>query len=167
MRYLTMFLAVVGVMALASCAKPRSKFLTYDGPEVTRVVILKEDRKMYLMNGDVALKAYDVDLGYAPVGHKQVEGDGKTPEGRYFINRRNPESAFHLSLGISYPNTEDRARARARGKTPGGDIFIHGGPRARDPKGADWTAGCVSVSDKEIEVIYAMVRNGTPVDIYP
>ena len=166
MRYLVMVLAAVGVMALASCSKPRSKFLAYDGPEVTRVVIFKGERKMHLLNGNVALKSYDVDLGSAPVGHKRFEGDGRTPEGRYFINRRNPDSAFHLSLGISYPNNQDRANAHAMGRSPGGDIFIHGGPRQRGQKG-DWTAGCVSVSDEEIEVVYSMVRNGTPVDIYP
>lgn len=167
MRYIVMILAAVGVMALSSCAKPRSKFLTYDGPEVTRIVVFKDKRKMYLLNGNVALKGYTVDLGYAPEGHKQFEGDGRTPEGRYFINRRNPNSEFHLSLGLSYPNNADQYYARSRGKSPGGDIFIHGGPRPFDPKGRDWTAGCISVSDEEIEVIYAMVRNGTPVDIFP
>ena len=167
MRYLMMILAAVGVMALASCAKPRSKFLHYDGPEVTRIVVFKDTRTMHLLHGNVALKSYTVDLGYAPDGHKQFEGDGRTPEGRYFINRRNPNSAFHLSLGISYPNNADRQYAHARGRSPGGDIFIHGGSRRQDQKGRDWTAGCISVSDEEIEVIYSMVRNGTPVDIYP
>ncbi|WP_300518390.1 L,D-transpeptidase family protein [Aliiroseovarius sp.] len=167
MRYIMTILAAVGVMALSSCAKPRSKFLQYDGPEVTRIAVFKDTRTMYLMNGNVALKSYSVDLGFAPEGHKQFEGDGRTPEGRYFINRRNPESSFHLSLGISYPNNVDRDYAQAQGRSPGGDIFIHGGPRRQDPKGPDWTAGCISVSDEAIEVIYSMVRNGTPVDIYP
>ncbi len=167
MRYTIMILAAVGLMVLTSCSNSRSKFLHYDGPEVTRVVIFKGERKMHLLHGNVALKSYTVDLGNAPIGRKQVEGDGKTPEGRYYIDRRNPDSLFHLSLGISYPNEDDLVRAKEMGKDPGGDIFIHGGPRRRDPKGPDWTAGCISVSDKEIEQVYSMVRNGTPIDIYP
>ncbi len=141
----------------------------YRGPEVTRVVVHKGSRRMYLLHGDKVLRSYLIDLGFAPAGPKRVEGDGKTPEGRYFIDRRNPNSDFHLSIGISYPNARDIARARAMGKDPGGDIFIHGrGPRI-STKGEmpDWTAGCISVTDREIEEIYAMVSNGTVIDIYP
>ncbi len=152
---------------LAACGTP-SKFQTYDGPEVTRVVVMKTNRRMYLMHHDTILKAYDVDLGYAASGHKQFEGDGRTPEGRYFIDRRNPDSSFHLSLGISYPNENDREYASSMGKSPGGDIFIHGGPRpGRDRNGPDWTAGCISVTNKEMEEVYAMVRVGTAIDIFP
>ncbi|TDA88068.1 hypothetical protein E0702_16775, partial [Halomonas marinisediminis] len=87
-------------------------------------------------------------LGFAPHGHKQVEGDGKTPEGRYRIDRRNPNSSFHLSLGISYPNTADVARARAMGQSPGGNIFIHGQPNLLGPQTEEnWTAGCIAVTD--------------------
>lgn len=84
------------------------------------------------------------------------------------IDRRNPESLFHLSIGISYPNEADIAFARSQGRSPGGDIFIHGGPRSGiDPTDKrDWTAGCISVTDQEIEDIYAMVKIGTPIDIY-
>jgi len=156
--------AAGALMLLAGCQKP-SKFKRYTGPEVTRVLVFKDSRRMYLMNGAKALAAYDVDLGFAPVGDKKIEGDGKTPEGDYFIDRKNPDSMFHLSLGISYPNAADRAEAAAMGKKPGGDIFIHGGPRRRDAKGPDWTWGCISVSDAEIEDIYAMVRVGTPISI--
>ena len=102
------------------------------------------------------------------MGTKQVRGDGKTPEGRYFIDRRNPNSNFHLSLGINYPNAQDLALARKMGKDPGGDIFIHGGPRVfKDKNKADWTFGCISVSNREMEDIYAMVQTGTPVDLFP
>ncbi|MCR8724445.1 L,D-transpeptidase family protein [Frigidibacter sp. ROC022] len=157
-------IAVALAFGLASCSG--NKFKRYNGPEVTRIVVFKGDRKMYLLHDRKVLKVYDIDLGFAPVGHKQFEGDGKTPEGSYVIDRHNPNSAFHLSLGISYPNAEDIAAARAVGKSPGGDIMIHGGPRPTDRKGKDWTWGCISVSDKEIETIYAMVRDGTPIDIY-
>ncbi len=122
---------------------------------------------MYLLHHDQVLKGYDIDLGFAPEGHKQVQGDGKTPEGNYRIDRRNPNSNFHLSLGISYPNAEDVATARAMGKNPGGDIFIHGARRKKDRKGRDWTWGCISVSNKEMEDIYAMVNKGTLISIYP
>jgi murein L,D-transpeptidase YafK len=112
------------------------------------------------------LKKYDVDLGFAPRGHKQIEGDGRTPEGSYFIDRRNPNSAYHLSLGISYPNAKDIAYAKSIGKSPGGEIFIHGGPvLLGDRSKPDWTAGCISVTNKEIEIMYAMVKNGTQIDI--
>ena len=115
------------------------------------------------------LEAYVVGLGFAPVGHKQVEGDGKTPEGTYVIDRRNPNSQYHLSIGISYPNRQDLETARAMGKSPGGDIFIHGQKHAsrRRKTDGDWTYGCIAVSNTEMEQIYAMVRNGTPITINP
>jgi murein L,D-transpeptidase YafK len=95
-----------------------------------------------------------------------ASGDGRTPEGRYYIDRRNPRSDFYLSLGVSYPNVVDIARARAMGVRPGGDIFIHGGPRrAADRRKKDWTAGCIAVSDKEIEEIWSMVPTGIPITI--
>jgi murein L,D-transpeptidase YafK len=121
---------------------------------------------MLLIHEDRVLKTYDVALGFAPEGHKEFEGDGKTPEGAYYITHKNPNSNFHLSLGISYPNAADIAFAEAAGKDPGGDIFIHGGPRQPITQ-RDWTWGCVAVSDKEIEVIYSMVKPGTPIFILP
>lgn len=153
------------VALLTGCA---SKFRTYTGPEVTRLRLYKAQRLLVLDGADRVLRTYPIGLGFAPVGHKQFEGDGRTPEGSYVIDRRNPDSLFHLSVGISYPNEADIAFAEAQGRSPGGDIFIHGGPRRGiDPTNVrDWTAGCVSVTDPEIEEIYAMVRDGTPIDIY-
>ena len=154
-------------LLLSACVSP-SKFKTYRGPQVTRVVVEKSSRSMWLMSGRRVLKKYDVDLGFAPRGHKEIEGDGRTPEGSYFINRRNPNSAFHLSLGMSYPNAKDIAHAKALGKSPGGEIFIHGGPVLfGDRSKPDWTAGCISVTNKEMETIYAMVKNGTQIDVLP
>jgi len=167
MHILKLILAGVLCLGLAACS---SKFKTYNGPEVTRVIVNKGEREMYLLHNDKVLKNYDIDLGFAPEGHKQFEGDGKTPEGHYVIDRRNPNSEFHLSVGISYPNRTDIAFATSQGKSPGGDIFIHGQPNTKgllartDP---DWTAGCISVKNREIEDIYAMVKNGTPISIYP
>ena len=153
-------------LMLSACAS--SKFKAYNGPQVTRVIVEKSTRSMWLMNQKKVLKKYEVDLGFTPRGHKEIEGDGRTPEGSYFINRRNPNSAFHLSLGISYPNAKDIAYARALGKSPGGEIFIHGGPVLfGDRSKPDWTAGCISVTKKEMEMVYAMVKNGTQIDVLP
>lgn len=162
------FLAAASAF-LTACS---SKFKKYRGPEVTQIVVNKTDRRMFLIHEDRVLKAYDVELGFTALGHKQFEGDGKTPEGDYHIDRRNPNSSFHLSLGISYPNAEDRAFAAEHNKSPGGDIFIHGRPNGMTWRQSrklrpDWTAGCISVKNKEMERVYAMVKNGTPIRINP
>ena len=160
---------VMAGLALAGCSTgPR--VARYDGPPVTGIFVNKTARRMYLLHHEEVLRSYKVDLGFAPLGHKKVEGDGKTPEGVYRIDRRNPRSSFHLSLGISYPNASDRAYARSLGKSPGGDIFIHGQPndrkdRRRAARVQDWTAGCIAVSNREMEEIWAMVRNGTAIKI--
>lgn len=151
-------------MALAGCGARR---LEYTGPEVTRVTVFKAHRRMFLWHHNAALKAYNIDLGFAPVGDKKVEGDGKTPEGHYLIDRRNPQSDFHLSLGIDYPRPHDIAEAEALGQKPGGDIFIHGQGRPADARGRDWTWGCIAVTNPEMEEVYSMVRTGTYVSIYP
>lgn len=166
------FLLAAGAAALTTlgaCA-PQSKFRSYRGPQVTSVLVYKSARRMHLMHHDRAIRTFPIRLGGDPIGHKVMEGDGKTPEGSYWIDRRNPNSAYHLSLGISYPNAEDRARAEALGVDPGGNIFIHGLPNGqggRDEWGRDWTAGCIAVTNPEMEEIYAMVRDGTPIHIFP
>lgn len=158
----------LGIIALAGCGIGGARDLyRYDGPEVTSIVVNKGARKMYLLHEETVLREYQVDLGFAPGGHKRFEGDGKTPEGTYRIDRRNPNSKFHLSVGISYPNTQDRVAAKAMGKEPGGDIFIHGQPNRQKVKGPDWTAGCIAVSNEEIEEVYAMVKEGTIITIRP
>ncbi len=157
------FLAIAIVVAVTGCG---SKFRTYNGPEVTRVVVFKKSRAMYLLHHKKVLKRYDIELGFEPNGDKKVAGDGKTPEGHYLIDRRNPDSNFHLSLGINYPSKKDIAEARALGKDPGGDIFIHGQGNPLTLLRPDWTWGCIAVTDDEIEEVYAMVRNGTPISIY-
>jgi len=158
--------AVAAALLTGGCADQR-KFLTYDGPEVTSIVVNKDARKMYLLHHGEILRDYQIDLGFAPLGDKQVAGDGKTPEGSYLIDRRNPNSRFHLSLGISYHNRADIAEARALGEEPGGDIFIHGQPSRYRAAGDDWTWGCIAVSNAEIEEIYAMVTDGTLITIRP
>jgi murein L,D-transpeptidase YafK len=159
-----LILSSVAALALSACS---SKFKRYNGPQVTRVIVFKDKRKMHLMHKNKAIRTYDIDLGFAPYDHKFEEGDGRTPEGEYIIDRRNPNSNFHLSIGINYPNARDIAKARAAGVSPGGDIFIHGRPDKYAKAGPDWTAGCIAVSNREMERIYAMVKNGTPISIYP
>ena len=163
MKRRDLLMGSAALMTLGACADP--KFKRYSGPEVTFVVVNKGQRRMHLLHHETVLESYDIQLGFAPVGHKQFEGDGKTPEGLYRIDRRNPNSDFHLSIGISYPDTADVAFAKSQGKSPGGDIFVHGQkPGLRNGKG-DWTWGCIAVKNNEIEDIYAMVRNGTLIQI--
>lgn len=159
-------LLIVGAAAalLSACGQ---KFRSYDGPRVTAIVVHKGARRMYLLHNNEVLKEYKIGLGGIPVGDKKYEGDLKTPEGAYFIDRRNPRSSYYLSLGISYPNDQDQAEAAAMGKKPGGDIFIHGRDGKNKGRGKDWTAGCIAVKDREIEEIYAMVEIGTPIFIKP
>ncbi len=155
----------IGAMATLALAGCSSRFKSYDGPEVTSIVLNKGERRLYLMNNEQVLKDYRFDLGFAPTGDKKVEGDGKTPEGTYIIDRRNPNSSFHLSLGISYPDAQDIAEAEALGESPGGEIFIHGQPNLFRARGPDWTAGCIAIKNREIEQMYAMVKNGTVISM--
>jgi murein L,D-transpeptidase YafK len=163
-RNLRLVLLGLILLALAACGGMFSG--SYFGPEVTSVVVQKADRKMYLFHNNKVLKVYPIELGTAPVGPKQFEGDGKTPEGLYYIGYRNGHSQFHLSLQITYPNAADVAYAKANGKKPGGDIFIHGqSPYSRGKQ--DWTVGCIAVTNAQMDVIYAMVQPGTPIWIKP
>lgn len=163
MKVLRIILMTALLVGLAACS---SKFKSYNGPEVTQIQVYKAQRVMYLLHEDKVLKTYRIGLGGVPFGAKKVEGDQKTPEGAYFITHRNPNSNYHLSIGVSYPNDADRAYAASVGQPPGGDIFIHGGPNGRVSTN-DWTVGCIAVSDREIERIYAMVNPGTPIFIFP
>ena len=171
MKRRTFGLGLVSAFAVSGCATAgrEPRFKTYNGPEVTSIVVNKSAGNMYLLHHEDILKAYSIDLGFAPTGPKRFEGDGKTPEGTYIIDRRNPNSAFHLSLGISYPNAKDIAFAKAHGKRPGGEIFIHGKPNKNKKlaKGENWTAGCIAVKNHEMEDIYAMVKNGTLITLRP
>ena len=116
------------------------------------------------------LKTYHVALGRNPIGAKEQEGDNKTPEGIYTIDYRNPKSDYHLALHISYPSAEDITRAAQRGVNAGFDIMIHGLPNGQDRIGAahrqkDWTAGCIAVTDEEIDELYRVTPDGTTIEI--
>ena len=136
------------------------------------VEVFKGAHRLELKRGARILRSYRVALGFSPQGHKEREGDGRTPEGDYRIDARNPRSAFHLSLRISYPDAADKARAAKLGVTAGGDIYIHGLPNGMSklfvphPR-KDWTTGCIAVSDAEIREIWSLVPTGTCVRVHP
>lgn len=137
-----------------------------------KVVIDKSTREITLYSGVTPIRNYRVAFGAQPVGRKLCRGDNRTPEGDYVITGRNSASRYHLSLRISYPNIEDRKRSRAAGCDPGGDIMIHGLPNgtgwmADFYLNRDWTLGCIAVTDAEIEEIWELVPNGTPIQIIP
>jgi murein L,D-transpeptidase YafK len=159
-------LALTAGFLAAGSMPAKAAYVQTMTPTANHIVVSKTNRVLALMAGEKTLKRYKVNLGFQPTGHKLQSGDGRTPEGRYWIDRRNPRSDFYLSLGISYPNALDMARAKALGVRAGGDIFIHGGPRrAADRRKKDWTAGCIAVSDEEIEEIWTMVPTGIPITI--
>ena len=137
-----------------------------------KVIVLKKEHVLMLMRGDHVLKTYKIALGGDPIGPKQQEGDHKTPEGSYILDRRNERSRFYRSLHISYPSAEDQRQAAAKGISPGRDIMIHGLPNGFGWLGAahrvrDWTDGCIAVTDAEMDEIWRAVLDGTPIEIRP
>ena len=140
------------------------------GAIADKVVVLKSERKLLLMKGDTVLKTYRVSLGGSPVGPKVKQGDSKTPEGKYVLDRHNALSHYHRSIHISYPNAEDVARARKLGVSPGGDVFLHGKPHdfsGTSEELGDWTDGCIAVTNAEMDEIWRAVPDGTPIEIKP
>jgi murein L,D-transpeptidase YafK len=136
------------------------------------ILVVKSARRLYLFRNGTLFNSYPIALGGDPVGPKRSVGDRRTPEGRYRIDGRNPDSRYHLALHISYPSERDLARAQAAGLDPGGDICLHGLPdgyEQLDPVAfdSDWTDGCIAVSDRAIEEIWAQVADGTPIEIIP
>jgi murein L,D-transpeptidase YafK len=177
------------ILTIAACANPppkqaerpsaqqpplaREAERIAEQPRFTQLDYLLVDKSERLMIGYAGgrpVKAWrDLQFGASPQGHKQFEGDERTPEGRYVIEGRNPGSAYHLSLKVSYPNAEDRAFARGYGRSPGGDIFLHGQPNGlpfgRMP--GDWTDGCIALSNAEIAELWRIVPDGTVIEIRP
>ena len=131
------------------------------------VLVDKSERTLQLLRDGAVIATFPVALGFSPHGHKTEQGDGRTPEGSYRLDWHNPNSRFHLSIHVSYPNDADRAQAAARGVSPGGDIFIHGTPGWLTAIGWDWTLGCIALSNADMDVVYASVADGTPITIRP
>jgi murein L,D-transpeptidase YafK len=158
-------LAVFSLQALSTNDPPLPASAMAD-----KVLVLKGERKLLLMKGDEVLKTYSISLGGNPVGPKIRQGDSKTPEGNYVLDRHNAHSQYHKSIHISYPNAEDLARARKLGVPTGGDLFLHGLPNdfdGPDEQQGDWTEGCIAVTNAEIDEIWRAVADGTPIEIKP
>jgi murein L,D-transpeptidase YafK len=141
-------------------------------PLADSIVVRKSERQLYLMRKGTVLRSFKIALGLRPDGHKQYEGDYRTPEGKYRLIRRNPNSEFFLSIQVSYPNEDDVARARKQGLRPGGAIMIHGQPniptRSKDYYATvDWTEGCIAVSNSDMVEIWLMTPPDTPIEIQP
>ncbi len=143
---------------------------------ITEVKVYKSDRIVKLMHHDQDIRTYPMRLGFDPIGHKVKEGDGKTPEGRYILDWRNPNSAFYKSLHVSYPNPQDKSKANQLGVSPGGDIMIHGSATRSQveklpslmtylPRN-DWTWGCIAVRNIDMDEIWKLVDDGTMISIY-
>jgi len=152
-----------GIVVAQTAAKPL---------RADRVVVLKKERTLQLLSERKVIKSYKVALGGDPLGPKTRQGDHKTPEGVYVLDSRNAHSQFHKAIHVSYPNARDRAAARAKGVSPGGDVFVHGLPNGYGWVGAshrvkDWTDGCIAVTDQEIEEIWEAVADATPIEIRP
>lgn len=162
--FLSLFIIVIGLMIYwAIPEKPLPK-----GVRADKLAVYKGKRRMEYWSDNQLVKTYIISLGGNPIGHKQVEGDSKTPEGLYYINDKNPNSGYHLNLGISYPNKADQER----NKNPGGQIKIHGlkngqGIIGKFQRFVDWTDGCIAVTNQEIEELFHTVPMGTPIYLYP
>ena len=159
LRYLLLGLAVV-LLPLSAQAK------------VDMVLVKKSQRRLYLMDNGKVIQSFRISLGDHPQGQKYFEGDGRTPEGQYVLDWRNPNSEYYKSIHISYPTTRQRRKAQQLGFSAGGDIMIHGLPNDAGKwafafKGLDWTGGCIAVSDKAMDMIWREVSLGTPIRIEP
>lgn len=163
------------LLLLVPCAGPGSSLandLSPQHPPADRIVVLKSERTLRLYRDGEVLRSFDIALGLAPEGPKREAGDFRTPEGQYFLEWKNAESDYFMSLKVSYPNERDRALAAAEGVDPGGMIMIHGDPNngrysAMRGQGMDWTDGCIAVSNADMVDIWLMTSEGMPIEIRP
>jgi murein L,D-transpeptidase YafK len=157
----------LGILAFPQSGKKLDKSVKID-----KIIVEKSKRKMYVYSKGELLKTYKISLGRNSIGDKEYEGDKRTPEGEYFICDKNPKSAFHKNIGISYPNQQDIEEAEKVDKNPGGQIKIHGIKNelswiGRFHRIIDWTSGCIAVTDKEIDELYEAIPIGIPIEIKP
>lgn len=142
------------------------------GNDIDSVLVNKSELKMYLLAKGEKVKEYSIALGANPKGHKQQEGDERTPEGKYFLDYKKSDSSFYKAIHISYPNMEDQTKAKERGANPGGLIMIHGqknglGWLSWVSQNFNWTNGCIAVTNKEMDEIWNLMKVGTPIEIQP
>jgi murein L,D-transpeptidase YafK len=164
---LILTIATVGLFIFLHSNNPIDKSIKID-----KIIIEKSKRELQVYSHDKLIKTYKISLGRNSVGKKEFEGDKKTPEGQYIINDKNPNSGYYKNLGISYPNKKDNENANRIGKNPGGQIKIHGIKNGFGWIGKlhllmDWTAGCIALTNKEIDELYEIIKVGTPVIIKP
>jgi murein L,D-transpeptidase YafK len=171
---LLLALAVGGLSQTASPANAEtiSTFKSGASFKADKVLVLKSERRMYLLHNGKTIKSYKISLGRNPKGKKIKQGDGRTPEGTYALDARNPNSKFYRSIHISYPNAIDSERARQLGVSPGGAIMIHGEPNhlqriGFNGAGIDWTEGCIAVTNRDMDEIWKAIDDGTPIEIKP
>ncbi|HEY0783792.1 MAG TPA: L,D-transpeptidase family protein [Thermoanaerobaculia bacterium] len=162
----------VALGLLATAARPAVSPAPTTPSLADRILVEKADHRLSLLRHGQVLKVYRVALGSGGLAPKRRQGDNLVPEGVYALDSRNAGSAYHRALHVSYPNAADRARARAQGVDPGGDIMVHGLPNGYGWLGAahrlhDWTRGCIAVTDAEIEEIWRLVPNGVMIEIRP
>ena len=155
-------LLLLGLLAGMACA----------GQTADRVLVIKSKERLYLMHENEVFASYHVVFGANPKGHKQQQGDERTPEGHYTLGYKNAHSDFYKSIHISYPNREDRIRARDRGVDPGGDIMIHGQANGWEwvapfSRFFNWTDGCIALSNRDMDAVWEAVQPGTPIEIRP
>lgn len=170
---LLMMLGVASTTAQADIAEPAAPMTRYEAlPRADRVVVYKAERRLELWSKRDLLRSYRIALGLNPEGHKQEEGDFRTPEGRYRLAGRNARSDFFLSIAVSYPDASDRERARVAGVKPGGFIMVHGLPnQPRWPPeyyaSRDWTDGCIALNNADMMELWMLVGDNIPIDIHP
>jgi murein L,D-transpeptidase YafK len=162
---------VAGFVGIAA-APPLAALEAIALPPVDALRVSKSERRLDLLSQGRVIQSFPIALGFNPTGRKIMEGDGRTPEGSYLIDARNPASHFHRALRISYPAVEDLARAAALGLDPGGEIMIHGLPNGRTRFGADhvvsdWTDGCIALTNEQMDLVWHSVALGTPIEIAP
>lgn len=168
------FVLLLGALfgALTGIVPADGSALVARGVRADSILVEKGARRLTLFAEGQPVRIYYVALGRSPVGDKERIGDGRTPEGRFRIEARNANSRYHRALRLSYPDAAHIARARSLGAAPGGDIMIHGLPNGKGSVGAahrvaDWTEGCIAVTDEEIDELWQLVRDGTPIHITP
>jgi murein L,D-transpeptidase YafK len=164
------FLRLALLLAICAGVSPASR--AEEIAAADHVVVHKAERKLYLYHGTKLLGEYKVALGLSPVGQKERERDFRTPEGRYYLNRRNTRSDYFLAIQVSYPNKADEQRAHKNGWAPGGSIMIHGFPNAPHHPAAyyassDWTDGCIALSNSDMVEVWMRTQDNIPIDIYP
>jgi len=172
-RFVFSFVAPFGLLYFfwGAAAQPETAYI-FQHEVADSILVVKSERKLYLMSQGQVLREFDIVLGLMPKGPKHQEGDFRTPEGLYSLEAKNQESDYFLSIKISYPNQEDRIRARNMGVDPGGQIMIHGQPNKPRHEESyyleqDWTDGCIAVSNSDMVDIWLMTREATPIEIRP